>query len=250
MNAPGKSNLKRKTIPAQSEPLNKSIKISDESKDSKINLNTMKKADLIKYCEELLQQNNLLLEEKKKIIDSQKGHLKTIESLKEKVKDLEHDIFLCGECDFVAECIHDFNDHTHSPEELENNENSLFTCKFCDERFETLPEVMMHTKMVHPCHVQHCNKYLENTCLYGDNCWFLHSETFKNSEPRFKCKFCDKNFLTTNALKEHNKKLHIQLVSKCKNEEECKFGPKKCWFLHKEDIENAYINEKSEGRIK
>ena len=60
----------------------------------------------------------------------------------------------------------------------------------------------------------------------------------------------DKNFLTTNALKEHNKKIHIQLVSKCKNEEECKFGKKKCWFLHKENIENAYINEKNEGRIK
>ena len=127
MNAPGKSNLKRKTIPAKSEPLNKSIKIADEYKDGKINLNSMKKADLIRYCEDLLQQNNQLLEEKKKFIDSGKGHLQNIESLKKEIKDLKHDIFLCGECDFVAECMHDFNDHTHSPEELENNEKSLFT---------------------------------------------------------------------------------------------------------------------------
>ena len=97
----------------------------------------------------------------------------------------------------------------------------------------------MHNKIVNTSNVQHCNKYLENICLYGDICWFLHSETYKYSEPTSKCKFCDQNFLTKNSLKVHFKKLHIHLVSICKIEEECRFGPKKCWFLRKEDLENA-----------
>ena len=40
--------------------------------------------------------------------------------------------------------------------------------------------------------------------------------------------------------------MHTQFVSKCKNEVECKFGARKCWFLHQEDVEMAYQNEKYE----
>ena len=39
---------------------------------------------------------------------------------------------------------------------------------------------------------------------------------------------------------------HIQFVSKCRNEDECKFGPGKCWFLHQEEIEIAYQNAKDD----
>ena len=45
---------------------------------------------------------------------------------------------------------------------------------------------------------------------------------------------------TKNALREHIKKFHIQIVSKCKSEDECKFGPKFFWFIPKEDIEISY----------
>ena len=31
---------------------------------------------------------------------------------------------MCGDCDYIADCIHDFHEHTHSPNE--NNENSLY----------------------------------------------------------------------------------------------------------------------------
>ena len=41
---------------------------------------------------------------------------------------------------------------------------------------------------------------------------------------------------------------HIQLVAKCKNENECKFDPGKCWFVHQHDIEMAYLNAKNEGQ--
>ena len=42
------------------------------------------------------------------------------------------------------------------------------------------------------------------------------------------------------------KSMHIQFVSKCKNEDECKFGTRKCWFLHEEEIEIAYQNAKDD----
>ena len=44
------------------------------------------------------------------------------------------------------------------------------------------------------------------------------------------------------------KSLHIQSVSNCKNEYECRFGHRKCWFLHKEDIEIAFKNAKGDGK--
>ena len=167
------------------------------------------------------------------------------------MKNTDKEIYLCGDCDYVAECMHDFNDHKHTQdqEDIENLSNSLFTCKFCDERFETLSEVMIHNRLYHTRNVQHCKQYLENSCFYGDNCWFIHCEKFRDSEPTFKCNFCELKFRSQNVLREHTKLLHTQFVFNCKNEENCKFRPRKCWFIHKEDIEIAYQNEKCEGQI-
>ena len=36
--------------------------------------------------------------------------------------------YLCGDCEYAADCIHDFNEHTHSQDE--DHENSLFTYNF------------------------------------------------------------------------------------------------------------------------
>ena len=60
--------------------------------------------------------------------------------------------------------------HTVQAEDLDNIEYSFFTCKFCDKSFGTMPEVMKHSKLVHISSVQHCEDYLRNICLYGDNC--------------------------------------------------------------------------------
>ena len=233
MNAPVKSHLKRKTTPA---------KISDGIKEAKVKLNTMKKADLVKYCEDLLVKNENLMEENRKLIDSK-------ETLEDNIKESKQNNYFCGECEFTADCVHDFNDHTHSSEDLDDIEKSYFTCRFCDESFGTIPEVMRHSKLLHSSNVQHCDSFLENRCLYGDNCWFVHSETLKNSEPNYKCNFCEKKFLTKNAFRKHVKKIHIQSVSKCKNEDECKFGPQKCWFIHMEDIKIAFHDAKGESQI-
>ena len=52
----------------------------------------------------------------------------------------------------------------------------------------------------------------------------------------------ENKFKSRNSLSEHMKMLHIQFVPKCKSEGDCKFYPRKCWFVHKEDIEIAYLN--------
>ena len=243
LNVPGKSHLKRQITHEKVEPLNKSIKICDKGK---VKLNNMKKADLIKHCQDLLVKNNILMKEKETFIKSEKEHLKTIEGLEENIKKIKHDLYHCGECDYIADCVHDWNDHTHTPEDLHNDD---FSCKFCDESFETMPDVMRHNKLVHTSLIQHCKNFLESICPYGDSCWFLHSESFRNSEPSFECNYCEKKFLTKNALCEHKKKLHPQSVSKCKSEVDCKFGPKKCWFIHQKDIVIAYDNTKSKGQM-
>ena len=181
---------------------------------------------------DLLEETVKVLEEKtnKNKIDQKTTEIQTDISNLEGTSTQE---YLCGDCDYATDCIHDFNDHTHSPEGLENLCTSLFTCKFCDDSFETLPEVMKHNRIIHTSSVQHCEQF--NICFYGDKCWFIHSESFREK------------FRTKNNLREHMKCLHIQFVAKCKNEVECRFGPKICWFNHKEDIEIAYQNAKSES---
>ena len=72
-------------------------------------------------------------------------------------------------------------------------------CRFCDESFVTFSEVMKHSKLIHTNNVQHCYNFLENICLYGDDCWFIHSESHQVSEPSFKCKFCEQKFKTKNS---------------------------------------------------
>ena len=42
---------------------------------------------------------------------------------------------------------------------------------------------------------------------------------------------------------------HFQVVSECRNGNECKFGPKKCWFIHQENIEIEYYNAKNGNQI-
>ena len=42
------------------------------------------------------------------------------------------------------------------------------------------------------------------------------------------------------------KSLHIQFVASCKNKLDCNFGLRKCWFVHKGDIETAFKNAKDD----
>ena len=84
--------------------------------------------------------------------------------------------------------------------------------------------------------------------VFGNSFWFIYSESMRNSEPSHGCNLCEDKFRTQNALREHMKLLHFQFVPKCKSENYCKFGPRKCWFIHQENVEIAYKNTKSEDQ--
>ena len=264
--------------------VNQRVKRKNNFLDAKIepNMKALKKEDIIAQFNalqanyDILQNKNIVLEKKIEALENEnKTHIEAIYLLEETVKILEKqsttekqtkeiqtdtselkyantEVYLCGDCDYVADCIHDFNDHTHSldsGEDMEDPENSHFSCHFCDKIFETLSEVMKHKKAVHTSSVRHCKQYLENVCFFGDSCWFLHSEAFRKSEPSFRCNFCEDRFRTQNDLREHMKQFHFQVVSKCKNGDECKFGHRKCWFIHQEDIEIEYNNAKNGIKI-
>ena len=255
MIASNKPQMKRKVTPTKQEPTNKSIKIGTEAAETSSKLTSMKKLELVRYCEQLLNENKSLLQQKNQFIEAETQYKLTLNNLEKTVEELKEKcsntpVYLCSDCDYVAECVHDFNDHTHSIDDGEDQENSNFNCKFCDESFETLSEVMEHKKLIHTSNVQHCKNYLENICLYGNSCWFLHSERLKNSEPDIKCNFCERKFQTVSSLREHMKEMHIQMVSQCRNEMTCKFGQHKCWFLHTSDIEKAYHRAKRSDIIK
>ena len=70
-----------------------------------------------------------------------------------------------------------------------------------------------------------------------------HNDILSSKESKESCT----KFGSQNAFREHIKILHCEKVSNCKNENECKFGPRKCWFIHQENINIAYQNAKSKS---
>ena len=144
--------------------------------------------------------------------------------------------------------VHCFSDHDHNPEEANDYETQgpSFNCYYCNEIFPNKSNVMAHTKIAHTDKAKHCLNFLEGTCSYSDECWFLHGNTFKESNPKFNCKYCDKTFRTKTQLMHPKKQHHIEKVSMCTNEKTtCKYGSEKCWFIHTGDIEQAYESKTS-----
>ena len=117
-----------------------------------------------------------------KVLENKANNGKTTTEAQTDTSQLEgasKDVYLCGDCDYLADCIHDFNDHTHSSDVLGSHDKSLFNWNFCDESFGTLQEVMKHNKMIHTSSVQHCKQFLENICflvIIAGFCIVNHSE--------------------------------------------------------------------------
>ena len=210
---------------------NQRVKRKNTFSDTKIetNLKALKKEDIIAQFDvlkakfDILEKKYIDLEKKNISLEKNKmTHIEAIHLLEETVKILEtqarpsnvdkiskeiqtdtlkledanKSIYFCSDCDYIADCVHDFNDHTHSSEaEDEVEVSSYFDCKFCDESFETLPEDMKHQKAIHSSSVQHCKQFLENICWFGNYCWFLYSETTK---------FLHKNKYLENNCKDNN----------------------------------------------
>ena len=80
------------------------------------------------------------------LVDKKAAEVQTDISLLERTST---QAYLCGDCEYSADCIYGFNEHTHSQDGLANLETSLYTCHFCEESFETSPQVMKHNKSIH-----------------------------------------------------------------------------------------------------
>ena len=154
----------------------------------------------------------------------------------------------CSKCEYKAEDGYDLDGHFWS----EHDDESLeFSCKFCDERFPTIKDLMMHKKSKHIENVSFCLNFESNSCMYGDdNCWYVHEpqeepETFEE----FKCNECDEEFNHRNDYLKHRKKNHIESVPICNKFKhgECTFGSEKCWFNHKNESKNIASEEKHEN---
>ena len=156
---PVKKALKKNEIIQQLEELQ--LKYMDLEKK---NINLEEENQVHKEAINLLEETVKILEEKATLIKKDK---KTTE-IQTDISNLEgpsKDVYFCGDCDYLADCIHDFNDHTHSSDDLENPNMSLFNCNFCDESFKNLSDVMKHNKLKHTSSVQHCKQFLENICF-------------------------------------------------------------------------------------
>ena len=58
--------------------------------------------------------------------------------------------------------------------------------------------------------------------------------------------FCEETFKTKYHLMRHKKIRHVEKVKMCLNDEKhCKYGFEKCWFIHSENIEEAYKSAKA-----
>ena len=240
------------------EPLNKVAKTEKNILNTgNISPQNMKKPDLLKYCLELEEiinklqtENRTLVKEKEEGIDAMKGLEESVKILNMKNKALQQEekfTYDCTDCDYESDCVHCFSDHDHDQHDEDEEETDVpnFHCYYCDETFSSKMNVMNHTKLYHVAQAKHCINFLEGTCRYDDRCWFLHDEKVKQSNPKFNCNYCDSSFRLKSQLMLHKKIIHIDKVSKCSNEDKCcKFGSDKCWFIHKENIEQAYESAK------
>ena len=104
------------------------------------NMKALKKEDIIARFTALQASYDTLEKKNRSLEEENKTHLEAIHLLEETVRVLETqlnrnivekvtrevqtgtfastEVYLCEDCDYAADCIHDFNDHTHSPDGL------------------------------------------------------------------------------------------------------------------------------------
>ena len=147
----------------------------------------------------------------------------------------------CKRCEYQAEDGYDLDGHRWS--EHEEDEDGHIICKFCDEKFANVGNLMKHKKLKHREKVAICKHYNSIGCPFEDEkCWFLHIK----SNETFKCNICEENFNTKSNFMEHRKSKHGAMVQLCKNKEKCVFRSS-CWFMH-EILDEQQINHKSDEK--
>ena len=146
----------------------------------------------------------------------------------------------CKRCEYQAEDGYELDGHRWS--EHEEDEDGHIICKFCDERFASVRNLMKHKKSKHKEKIALCENYNANGCPFEDDkCWFLHMQRNEN----FKCNICKEDFQSKSNFMKHRKTQHISMVQFCKSKKECVFKSA-CWFRH-EILEEKIMNENSDG---
>ena len=150
--------------------------------------------------------------------------------------DSSQGVRVCKRCDYEAEDMYEMDGHTWTEHE-EDEEGAIF-CKFCNEKFANVPNMMTHKKIKHREKINYCQNYNSNGCPYDDRkCWFLHIRTSE----AFECNICDQTFLGKSQFMKHRKSEHSEMVKTCKNNE-CIYK-NECWFRHEHnEHENTQIN--------
>ena len=141
----------------------------------------------------------------------------------------------CMRCNYEAEDMYDLDAHTWS--EHEEAEYYTIQCKFCDEAFHTLGDMMLHKKERHAVKVIDCRNFSIGQCSFGeDKCWFVHNNTIEN----FKCNMCDQTFHSRSDVMKHRKNMHLDCIQNCKNILDKGSCPYKndCWYKHATSTEN------------
>ena len=182
-----------------------------------------------------------ILEQKMKSVQSKSKSSKTAS-----VQTEDMEAMFCLECDYPAEDIFDLGEHMyeiHAEDTEEYNES----CYYCTQVFKTKSDVMLHSKRAHKEKVKPCQNYLNGHCDYSDiECWFNHIKSVDNGKRNFKCNYCEENFNLQNDFMVHKKNHHTENVPKCREEFNCHYGDKKCWFLHTPENEKRNGNGKNE----
>ena len=78
--------------------------------------------------------------------------------------------FINGECNFSdTKCwFH------HSDGENQTIQRKNYKCNFCEKEFQAKDDLMVHRKCEHSYTVPECKNKMENTCKFGNECWYKH----------------------------------------------------------------------------
>ena len=225
--------------------------VSPLAKSSKIfiDINKMKnrtKNDIIKCYEELSEKFETLQKAYDKLLNAKKECDEALTVLEKRNNQLEKDLKVkenqclvqntsCEECGYPCESITNLGEHMYEFH-IGDDWEETFSCKYCEMKFRTKQELMVHRKRNHAEKVNACKYYAKGTCHFEDRCWFKH-EKDQNSSVNLKCGYCGKILTTKNDLMKHLKKCHIEKVQKCKNfmaGNYCNYEDD-CWFRHEDE---------------
>ena len=156
--------------------------------------------------------------------------------------------FNCDNCDFQATNVLILNKHINLKHRGKSSENlKVFKCEVCGNQFSEYWSIMNHIKENHEV-TERCTHYPRGRCKFLDEeCWLVHEkkkEITKRKETKddSKCYICEQMFKTKNDMMRHRKQIHPVGLRTCKDDEEgtCEFGPRRCWYIHVNDVEQGF----------